>query len=107
MTAKAMVFIQLVRAVVPEEKYHLHFFLDETGQLDERNLAATTQMAVDTGVMPITADPDVRIEPLAHPIVTVYSLGQNDEGKFVIDGKRTCRARRIGKEKDSLVGHTA
>lgn len=106
MTAKAMVFVQLVRAVVPEERYHLHFFLDETGQLDERNLAATTRMAVDKGVMPITADPDVRIEPLAHPIVTVYSLGQNAEGKFIIDGKRTYRARRLEEESNSLVDQT-
>lgn len=95
MTAKAMVFIQLVRAIITEERYRLHFFLDETGQLDDRNLAATTKMAVDKGVMPITADPDVRIEPLAHPIVTVYSLGQNAEGKFVIDSRRTCLCRRI------------
>lgn len=94
MTAKAMVFIQLVRAVVSESRYRLHFYLDETGQLDENNLAATTRMAVDCGVIPITADPDVRIEPLAHPTVTVYSLGQNREGKFYIDRRRTCQGRR-------------
>jgi len=98
MTAKAMVFIQLVRAVVNEERYRLHFFLDETGQLDERNLAATTKMAVDRGVMPITADPDVRIESLAHPTVTVYSLGQSADDKFLIDGRRTCHGRRIEDE---------
>lgn len=93
MTAKAMVFIQLVRAVVNEDRYRLHFYLDETGQLDERNLGATTRMAVEKGVMPITADPDVRIESLAHPTVTVYSLGQDKSGKFFIDGLRTCTGR--------------
>lgn len=98
MTAKAMVFIQLVRAVVSQERYRLHFYLDETGQLDERNLAATTRMAVDKGVMPITADPNVRIEPLAHPTVTVYSLGQDESGRFFIDGRRTCRGRRAHSE---------
>ncbi len=98
MTAKAMVFIQLVRAVVTEKKYRLHFFLDETGQLDDRNLEATTKMAVDKGVMPITADPDVRIEPLAHPTVTVYSLGQNAGGKFIINSQRTCHGRRVVKD---------
>ncbi len=103
MTAKAMVFIQLVRAVVAEDKYRLHFFLDETGQLDERNLAATTKMAVTKGVMPITADPDVRIEPLAHPVVTVYALGQRADGKFIVDGKRTCRARRVEHESEPAV----
>ena len=65
MTAKAMVFIQLVRAVVSQRRYRLHFYLDETGQLDDGNLAATTRMAVDCGVMPITVDPDVRIDPSA------------------------------------------
>lgn len=94
MTAKAMVFVQLVRAVVGQENYRLHFYLDETGQLDEQNLAATTRMAVDKGVMPITADPDVRIEPLAHPTVTVYSLGQTTLGDFFIDQRRTCRGHR-------------
>ncbi|MEX2671415.1 MAG: hypothetical protein WD294_04810 [Phycisphaeraceae bacterium] len=94
MTAKAMVFVQLVRAVVGQENYRLHFYLDETGQLDEQNLAATTRMAVDKGVMPITADPDVRIEPLAHPTVTVYSLGQKESGDFFIDQCRTCRGHR-------------
>jgi hypothetical protein len=94
MTAKAMVFIQLVRASVSQDKYVLHFYMDETGQLDEKNLYATTRMAVDCGVIPITADPDVRIEPLAHPTVTVYSLGQNQGGKFYINAHRTCHGHR-------------
>jgi len=94
MTAKAMIFIQLVRAVVADERYRLHFYLDETGQLDDRNLAATTRMAVERGVVPITAEPRVRIEPLAHPTVTVYGLGQAADGQFFIDQRRTLRAAR-------------
>lgn len=94
MTAKAMIFIQLVRAVVGDERYRLHFYLDETGQLDDRNLHATTAMAMERGVVPITAEPRVRVEPLAHPVVTVYSLGQDSQGQFNIDAKRTLRARQ-------------
>ena len=94
MTAKAMIFIQLVRAVVGDERYRLHFYLDETGQLDDYNLHAITQMASERGIVPITAEPRVRIEPLAHPSVTIYALGQSAEGKFDIDAKRTIRAAR-------------
>lgn len=94
MTAKAMVFIHLVRAVVSDERYRLHFYLDETGQLDDSNLAATTALAVERGVVPITAEPRVRVEPLAHPSVTVYSLGQDKDGQFYVDGLRTLRASR-------------
>jgi predicted nucleic acid-binding Zn-ribbon protein len=102
MTAKAMIFIQLVKAIVSQDNYILHFYMDETGQLDEKNLYATTSMAVSNGVMPITADPDVRIEPLAHPTVTVYSLGQNEQGKFYVDGKRTCCGIRKADTKENI-----
>lgn len=95
MTAKAMVFIQLVRAIVDEQRYTLHFYLDETGKLDPDNLKATTSLAVSRGIIPITADPDIRIEPLAHPEVTVYVLGQRSDGKFFINQQRTFHARRI------------
>jgi hypothetical protein len=91
-TAKAMIFIQFVRAVVSDERYQLHFYLDETGQLDDRNLHATTSMAMERGIIPITAEPDIRIEPLAHPTVTVYALGQGLDGRFFIDAKRTLKA---------------
>ena len=94
MTAKAMIFIHLVRAVVADERYRLHFYLDETGQLDDSNLAATTALAMERGVVPITAEPRVRVEPLAHPTVTVYSLGQDSEGLFYIDAHRTLRVAR-------------
>lgn len=94
MTAKAMIFIQLVRAVVADERYRLHFYLDETGQLDDKNLEATTSMAMERGVVPITAEPRVRAEPLAHPVVTVYSLGQDANGRFFIDARRVFRATR-------------
>lgn len=100
MTAKAMIFIHLVRAVVADERYRLHFYLDETGQLDDSNLAATTALAMERGVLPITAEPRVRVEPLAHPVVTVYSLGQDSEGQFYIDGRRTLRASRRPTEQE-------
>lgn len=94
MTAKAMIFIQLVRAVVGDDRYKLHFYLDETGQLDDDNLHAITQMASERGIVAITAEPRVRVEPLAHPTVTVYALGQSSDGKFDINAKRTIRAAR-------------
>lgn len=94
MTAKAMIFIQLVRAIVDDERYRLHFYLDETGQLDDYNLHAITQMASERSIVPITAEPRVRVEPLAHPTVTVYALGQSGDGRFGIDSKRTIRAAR-------------
>lgn len=94
MTAKAMIFIQLVRAVVGDDRYRLHFYLDETGQLDDYNLHAITQMASERGIVPITAEPRIRVEPLAHPAVTVYALGQSEDGKFNIDAKRTIRGAR-------------
>ncbi len=94
MTAKAMIFIQLVRAVVADERYRLHFYLDETGQLDDQNLQATTGMAMERGIIPITAEPRVRVEPLTHPTVTVYGLGQSADGQFYIDQRRTLRAAR-------------
>jgi hypothetical protein len=105
MTAKAMIFIQLVRAIVANERYGLHFYLDETGQLDDMNLHATTAMAVSKGMMPITAEPDVRLEPLAHPEVTVYSLGLTRDGLFYIDRYKTYHARLISAQ-DERVGAT-
>lgn len=93
MTAKAMIFVQLVRAILGKKDYGLHFYLDETGQLDDDNLRATTAMAVSKGMVPITAEPGIRMEPLAHPEVTVYTLGTHD-GRFCIDSYQTYHARR-------------
>jgi hypothetical protein len=95
-TAKAMIFIQLVRAIVGNSEVGLHFYLDETGQLDDGNLKATTAMAVSRGMVPITAQPGVRMESLAHPKVTVYTLGMTIEGRFRIDSYQTYHARRAG-----------
>jgi len=107
MTAKAMIFIQLVRAIVGNERYRLHFFMDETGELDDQNLHATTAMGMSRGIIPITAEPAVRIDPLAHPEVTVYSLGENGQGRFLIEAWNTYRAARIGGETPAPVeaGH--
>ena len=96
-TAKAMIFIQLVRAIVGNNEVGLHFYLDETGQLDDDNLKATTAMAVSRGMVPITAQPGVRMESLAHPKVTVYTLTSTAEGRFRIDGYQTYHARRISR----------
>jgi hypothetical protein len=94
MTAKVMIFIQLVRAIAADEAYRLHFYIDGLGELDDRNLEATASMAVSRGFIPITADPRLHLEPLAHPEVTVYSLGQSPDGRFFIDRYRTYHARR-------------
>lgn len=95
MTAKAMIFVQLVRAVARDKKYRLHFYVDGLGELDDRNLSATAAMAVSQGITPITADPRIHLEPLAHPEVTVYSLGQDSGGRFFVDKYRTYHARRL------------
>jgi chromosome segregation ATPase len=68
MTAKAMIFIQLVRAVAENEQYRLHFYIDGLGELDDRNLEATAAMAVSRGITSITADPRLHLEPLAHRV---------------------------------------
>jgi hypothetical protein len=94
MTAKAMIFIQLMRAIAANEQFRLHFYIDGLGELDDRNLEATAAMAVSKGIVPITADPRLHLEPLAHPEVTVYTLGQNDHGRFFIDQYKTYHARR-------------
>ena len=96
MTAKVMLFIQLLRTLLDfkNDRYVLHFFLDETGRLDDQNLHATTLMAVRTSVLPITAEPRPRIEPLAHPAVTVYYLGRDETNHFKIDPSRTTVAVR-------------
>ncbi len=94
MTVKAMIFIQLVRAIAGSDKYRLHFYIDGLGELDDRNLEATAAMAVSRGIIPITADPRLHLEPLAHPEVTVYSLGQESSGRFFIDSYKTYHARR-------------
>jgi len=93
-TAKAMIFIQLVRAIIGNNEIGLHFYLDETGQLDDENLKATTAMAVSRGMVPITAQPGVRMESLAHPTVTVYTLATTAMGRFLIDGYQTYHAQR-------------
>lgn len=95
MTVKAMIFIQLVRAVAVNEEYRLHFYIDGLGELDDNNLSATAASAVSRGIIPITADPRLHLEPLAHPEVTVYGLGQRESGKFFIDNYKTYRARRV------------
>lgn len=100
MTAKAMIFIQLVRAIAGNERYRLHFYIDGLGELDDNNLGATAAMAVSKGIIPITADPRLHLEPLAHPDVTVYGLGQNGDGRFFVDSYKTYRAHR----KTQLVG---
>ena len=96
-TIKAMILCQLMRALVPDNKYHLHFFIDETGRLDDPNLSATVQMAVNQSVIPITAEPKIKLESLAHPAVMIYSLGTSSDGKFKVDSKRSYRARKIEK----------
>lgn len=100
MTAKAMIFIQLVRAIAGNERYRLHFYIDGLGELDDNNLGATAAMAVSKGIIPITADPRLHLEPLAHPEVTVYGLGQNSDGRFFVDSYKTYHAHR----KTQLVG---
>ena len=89
-----MIFVQLIRAIAADQNYRLYFYLDDTGRLDDANLEATTAMAVSRGVLPITADPHVRLEPLAHPNLTVYSLDQDDEGRFYIDRYKTYHLRK-------------
>ena len=98
MTVKAMIFIQLIRAIASDERFRLHFYIDGLGELDDANLSATAGLAVSRGILPITADPRLHLEPLAHPSVTVYSLGQYANGKFYIDGTRSYQARRIASE---------
>jgi hypothetical protein len=93
-TAKAMIFVSLVRAIASDKNYKLHFYIDEIGDLDDPNLEAVTSMAVEQGVLPITANPHVKLEPLAHPEVTNYALGLSDVGQFVVDEGRTYTARR-------------
>lgn len=95
MTVKAMIFIQLVRAVAVDERYRLHFYIDGLGELDDNNLSATAASAVSRGIIPITADPRLHLEPLAHPEVTVYGLGQRESGQFFVDNYKTYRARRV------------
>ncbi len=102
-TAKAMIFIQLVRAIIGNNEVGLHFYLDETGQLDDDNLKATTAMAVSRGMVPITAQPGVRMESLAHPGVTVYTLATTAEGRFRIDSYQTYHARRAGKTSERAI----
>jgi hypothetical protein len=102
-TAKAMIFIQLVRAIVGNTEVGLHFYLDETGQLDDENLKATTAMAVSRGMVPITAQPGVRMESLAHPSVTVYTLAATAQGRFRIDSYQTYHARRAGKTSERAI----
>ena len=99
-TIKAMILCQLMRALVPDEKYHLHFFIDETGRLDDSNLSATVKMATKQSVIPITAEPKIKLESLAHPEVMIYSLGTTTDGKlFKIDSKRSFNARRVISDK--------
>jgi hypothetical protein len=93
LTAKAMIFIHLVRAIADSDKYRLHFYIDGLGEFDDPNLSATIEMAVSKGMVPITADPRLHVEALAHPEVTVYSLGQNSERQYFIDQYRTYYAR--------------
>jgi hypothetical protein len=50
-------------------------------------------MAVSKGMVPITAEPGIRMEPLAHPEVTVYTLGTHD-GRFCINSYQTYHAWR-------------
>ncbi|MDB5389032.1 MAG: chromosome segregation protein [Planctomycetaceae bacterium] len=92
MTVKAMIFIHLIRAVAENQDYRLHFYIDGLGELDDSNLEATASLAVSKGIIPITADPRIHLEPLAHPQVTVYSLGQDRDGRFYIDRHKTYHA---------------
>ncbi len=97
-TIKAMILINLIRAIAPDSRYHLHFFIDETGRLDDPNLEATTRMAVSQSIIPITAEPKVKLESLAHPLVTVYTLEQGTDKRFRISTRRSFRARRTSDE---------
>lgn len=100
MTVKAMIFIQLIRAIMPDRDYRMFFYIDGVGELDDGNLSATAELAVGEGILPITADPRLHLEPLAHPRVMVYSLGQFPEthpykGRFYIDATRTYVAEKL------------
>lgn len=105
MTVKAMIFIQLIRAIMPDQDYRMFFYIDGVGELDDGNLSATAKLAVGEGILPITADPRLHLEPLAHPRVTVYSLGQFPEthpakGQFYIDATRTYVAEKMMADAD-------
>ena len=103
MTAKVMIYLQLLRSSIDDEKneYQMHFFLDEIGKLDDRNLHATTDMAVRRGFVPITAEPESRAESLAHPEVLIYYLGKSGK-EFEIVQKLTYKARAKARvERDS------
>jgi hypothetical protein len=79
MTAKVMIYLQLLRSIIDDEngEYQMHFYLDEIGRLDDRNLRATAEMAFRRGFTPITAEPEPRAEALAHPEVRIYHLGRD------------------------------
>lgn len=94
MTAKVMIYLQLLRSIIDDEKseFRMHFYLDEIGKLDDRNLHATTEMAVRRGFVPITAEPEPRAESLAHPEVLIYHLGKSGKHFEIVD-RLTYRAR--------------
>lgn len=94
MTAKVMIYLQLLRSIVDDARneIQMHFYLDEIGKLDDRNLHATTEMAVRRGFVPITAEPEPRAESLAHPEVTIYHLGKSGK-HFEIVHKLTYGAK--------------
>ena len=94
MTAKVMIYLQLLRSILDDRagEYQMHFCLDELGSFDERNLRATTEMAVRRGFTPITAEPDPRAESLAHPEVLIYHIGRSGKD-FEIVHHLTYRAK--------------
>jgi hypothetical protein len=97
MTAKVMIYLQLLRSIIDDEngEYQMHFYLDEIGRLDDRNLRATTEMAFRRGFTPITAEPEPRAEALAHPEVRIYHLGRDGKScEIVQELTYVARAKR-------------
>jgi hypothetical protein len=85
MTAKAMIFVQLVREIAANEHYRLHFYVDGWVSWMIAILRQPREWRVSKGIIPITADPRLHLESLAHLEVTVYSLGQAPDGRFYVD----------------------
>jgi hypothetical protein len=100
MTAKVMIYLQLLRSIIDDQngEYQMHFYLDEIGGLDDRNLGATTEMAFRRGFTPITAEPKPRVEALAHPEVRIYHLETNGKSvEIVQELTYVARANRAGR----------
>ncbi len=99
-TIKALLLSQLLKEQFKfglyQENIVFHYYLDEIGQLDKKNLSNIVKQNQEKNLISITAAPQPVIEPLCHPRCKVVTLMEHPKSKLTyIANEKTFTAEQI------------